>query len=400
MSQSPSCRVGLVGTGFLARIRARCYAQLPGGGAVLAAVASRELGNAERFAAEYGVEKVAESFEALIARDDIDLVDLCVPNHLHRSFTEAAASAGIAVACTKPLTAYVGQDLDEPFEDADVSAVDPRHMARVAVGDAGAMVRACREAGVPLLYGENWVHAPSVRRAAELLKMHESPILDMRGWECHNGSHSPYSKLWRYTGGGSLVRLAAHPIGAMVHLKELEGLARSGEPTRAVSVTADTANPTALLNGPSSVAQGWVDVETWASVSIAFSDGSRGLALGADTMVGGMQSRLVVLTGNGHLECNLSPHDALRGFGSEANSFGDSYVMEKAGSHAGWNSYLPQEDHSSGHIAMCADFVAAVREGRDACSTGELGLEVTRVVSAAYCSASEGRCVKLEEMNE
>jgi predicted dehydrogenase len=220
----------------------------------------------------------------------------------------------------------------------------------------------------------------------------------MRGWECHNGSHSPYSKLWRYTGGGSLVRLAAHPIGAMVYLKQIEGEARNQAPIQPVSVVADTANPTAMLEGKSSVAQGWVDVETWGSVSIAFSDGSRGLALGSDTMVGGMQSRLVILTGNAHLECNLSPNDAMRGFGSDADSFGDSYVMEKAGTQAGWNNYLPQEDHSSGHIAMCADFVAAVREGREGLSTGELGLQVTRIVQAAYCSAREGRRVQLEEL--
>jgi predicted dehydrogenase len=398
MTQTPACRVGLVGTGFLARTRARCYGQLPGGGAVLKAVTSRDAANAQEFAKQHGVEHVSESFEALIARDDIDLVDLCVPNHLHRPFTEAAAKAGIAVACTKPLTAYVGQDLTEPFDDADVSSVDPRQMARVAIQDASAMVQACRDAKVPLLYGENWIHAPSVRRAEELLRAHKSPILDIRGWECHNGSHSPYSKLWKYTGGGSLVRLAAHPIGAMVYLKEREGLAATGKPIRALSVIADTANPTALLDGPSSVAQGWVDVETWASVSIAFSDGSRGLALGADTMVGGMQSRLVVLTGDGHLECNISPHDALKSFGAEAQTFGDSYVMEKAGTHAGWNTYLPDEDHSSGHTSMCADFVAAVREKREGRSSGDLGLEVTRIVSAAYCSAAEGRRVTLDEV--
>ena len=47
----------------------------------------------------------------------------------------------------------------------------------------------------------------------------------MHGWEAHSGSHSPYSKDWRRTGGGALLRLGAHPSGAMLWFKQTEGLA-------------------------------------------------------------------------------------------------------------------------------------------------------------------------------
>ena len=399
MNSSTSLGVGLVGSGFLARTRARCYRALPGGGGRLVAVASRDEAKARAFAAEEGVPEVAADLDALLGREDVQLVDLCVPNHLHRPFAERAAAAGKAVACTKPLTAYVGQDLDEGATDADVSSVDRRRMAAVAIADARAMVEACEGAGVPLLYGENWVHAPAVRRAAALLEASGGRILDLRGWECHSGSHSPYSKLWRYTGGGSLIRLAAHPIGAMLHLKAAEGLAREGAPIVPVAVVADAADVTAGVEpGGPGVATGWVDVESWGSVSIAFSDGTRGLAMGSDTMVGGMQSRLVVLTDQTHLECNLSPHDSLRGYGAAQGAFGESYVMEKASHDAGWHSFIPDEDASSGHLDMCADFVAAAAGERPGRSTGALGYEVTRVVMAAYVSAAEGRRITLDEV--
>ena len=167
MQQDRPLGIGLVGAGFIAATRARCYRAL-GGRAALLAVATRNPARASDFAQAHGVAGAAESFDALLARDDIDLVDLCVPNDLHRPMTEAAARAGKHVVCTKPLTAYVGQDLgDDP--EAEVAATPRRRMLELAVADAEAMVAACDAAGVQLMYGENWVYAPGVVRAAGLL---------------------------------------------------------------------------------------------------------------------------------------------------------------------------------------------------------------------------------------
>ncbi len=65
-----------------------------------------------------------------------------------------------------------------------------------------------RAARVHLMYAENWVYAPPIAKAARLAAASGGVILEMRGGECHSGSHSPYSKEWRYTGGGALLRLA------------------------------------------------------------------------------------------------------------------------------------------------------------------------------------------------
>ena len=263
------------------------------------------------------------------------------------------------------------------------------------------MVEAARAAGVRLMYGENWIYAPSIRRAFELGRAAPGAILEMQGWEAHMGSHSPYSKLWRYTGGGALLRLGAHPVGAMLYLKAEEGLARDGVPIRPVSVTAEvgdlTRNP-ALDEANTKVATGWKDVENWGCVIITFSDGSRGIARGSDNHLGGMESKLVILASDHHLECRLSPHDLVRAYASDDKVFGDRYIMEKVDTKAGWSTPLPDEAWSSGHLAMCADFVDAVAEDREALSTGELGLEVTRVIYAAYLAAAEGRRVVLDDI--
>lgn len=388
--------IGIVGSGFLAETRARCYGRI--GPARLVAVTSRRAERARDYARRHGVDAVCADLSEMLGRDDVDVVDLCVPNLLHRPMAIQAAEAGKHVVCTKPLTAYVGQDLGDDPDEAAVGAQDRRRMMEVAVGDAEAMVVAAHEAGVQLMYGENWVYAPSIVRAAALLEKSKGVALEMHGWECHSGSHSEYSKVWKHTGGGALIRLGAHPIGAMLHLKAAEGIARTGQPIRPVAVTAETDDLSAIpakAGADMRLVTGWKDVENWGLAIISFDDGSKGVAHGSDNQLGGMQSKLRVRASNCTLECNLSPHDLIRAYAPGDDVFGDAYIMEKIDGGGGWTTPLPDEDWASGQADMCRDFVAAVAEGRPARSSGALGLDVTRVIYAAYVSAREGRRVDL-----
>ena len=395
----PPVRLALIGAGFLAETRARCYAQVHGYDVQIVAVAARTAERANAFAARHGIPHATTDYRELLALPEVDAVDLCAPNHLHRPITEAAAAAGKQVICTKPLTAYVGQDLAADASDGEISSQSRTHMLEVASEDAAAMVAACERAGVQLMYGENWLYAPSISRAAGLIARSKGAIVEMRGGECHNGSHSPFSKIWRYTGGGALVRLGAHPIGAMLHLKAQEGLARNGVPIRPVAVSAEVGDlskiPAVASAAQSWIVRGWQDVENWAALILTFSDGSRGVVYASDAVLGGMESRLEIFLDNGQFKCNLSPHDLLQSYSPDPSVLGDAYLMEKLSTSAGWNTPLPNEDWSSGHLAMCQDFVEAVAEGRPARSDGRLGLEVTKVVYAAYLSAEQGRRVAL-----
>ena len=209
MKNNRKIGIGIVGAGFLAETRARCYARVAGVPGKVVAVVDTIEERAEAYARRYSIPKWLTDYRELLELPEIDLVDLCVPNHLHRPMTEAAASAGKHIVCTKPLTAYVGQDLPADASDQDISARDRREMLRVAVGDAEAMVEAADQAGVLLMYGENWIYSPSLVKATDLMLASKGTILEMRGGECHSGSHSPFSKIWRYTGGGALIRLGA-----------------------------------------------------------------------------------------------------------------------------------------------------------------------------------------------
>ena len=401
MAKRKHVRIGMIGAGFLAETRARCYAKVGGYDAEIVAVAARTERNGRSFAERHGVRSVHADYRELLARPDIDAVDLCIPNHLHRSVAEAAAGAGKHILCTKPLTAYVGQDLAADASDGEISGRDRETMLRVATKDAEAMVAAAERAGVFLMYGENWIFAPAFQRAEALLARSRGAILEMRGGECHSGSHSTFSKLWRHAGGGALIRLGAHPIGAMMHLKHQEGLARGGAPIGAVAVTADVGDLSRIAAPAhaekSWVATGWQDVETWAGVILTFADGSRGIAYASDAVLGGLESRLEVFFSDGQLKCNLSPNNLLQSYAPDASVLGDAYIMEKSSTPAGWTTPMPDEDWTSGHQAMCQAFVECVAEGRPPRSDGRLGLAVTRVVYAAYLAAALGRRVNLDE---
>lgn len=398
MSATPQLpRIAVVGTGFLARTRLRCYANARAPGARVVTVCSGSAENAASFAREHGIPNWDQSFDDLVARDDVDAVDLCVPNRLHRDFCERAAAHKKHVLCTKPLAAYYGQDLGPSPEARAVGERDRASMARAAIEDAEAMQSACEGNGVRLFYGENWVYAPALQRLHGLLGERSGKILELRGYEAHKGSHSRFSMSFKDAGGGALLRLGAHPIGAMLWLKREEGLRTTGRAIDCVAVTAAVANLTHGLDAKATpLATAWVDVENWGTCILEFADGSRGLAWASDNQLGGMQSRFEVNTSRARFECTLSPSEALRAYAHETSTFDGQYIMEKVDDAVGWMTPIPSEDVNSGQQGMIDDFVAALREGREGASDGALGVAVTRVIYSAYVAAAEGRRVVLD----
>src|SRR5262252_6798828 len=277
MSQ-PKLRVGIVGAGFLARTRVRCYRRVFGVDVELAAVAARTPERAAAFAREHGIARALPA-DAVCADAGVDVVDLCVPNALHRHFCERAAAAGKHVICTKPLTAYTGQDLPADADEARVAAQDRRQMLAIALRDADAMLAATAAARVHLGYAENWLYAPALLKARALVRSSGGRMLEIRGQEAHSGSHSPFSRQWRHAGGGAMLRLGSHPIAAMLQLKRDEGQVRGAE-VRVAAVQADVADLTRTSGidpARMRLQGGGGAVETWGSAVLAFDDGSLGV---------------------------------------------------------------------------------------------------------------------------
>jgi predicted dehydrogenase len=95
-------RVGVLGAGAWAE-----FAHLPGykrdPRCELVAIADPVIARARAFAEKFGIPNVYGSHEELIARNDIDLVDVCTPSATHFELTWASLEAGKHVLCEKPI---------------------------------------------------------------------------------------------------------------------------------------------------------------------------------------------------------------------------------------------------------------------------------------------------------
>ena len=86
------------------------------------AVGSRDGAQARQFAAELGIARAHDSYEALLADPEVDAVYIPLPNHLHREWTIAAARAGKHVLCEKPI-ALTSAQAEEMVEACDAAGV-------------------------------------------------------------------------------------------------------------------------------------------------------------------------------------------------------------------------------------------------------------------------------------
>src|SRR3954469_16911652 len=120
-------RIGMIGYGFMGPAHATTSSQLshffeskhkP----VLKAVWARDEAKAKAFAEQWGYESVETDWKKLIARKDIDAIDICTPNNLHAGIAIAAAKAGKMILCEKPLAMSVaqGQEMVDVVEKAGV----------------------------------------------------------------------------------------------------------------------------------------------------------------------------------------------------------------------------------------------------------------------------------------
>ena len=92
-------RIGLIGYGFMGRAHSNAFRQANvffnlGYEPELTAVCGRDAGNAQAHADQWGYASVETDWQKLIARDDIDLIDIAAPNDMHKDIAIAAAKAG------------------------------------------------------------------------------------------------------------------------------------------------------------------------------------------------------------------------------------------------------------------------------------------------------------------
>jgi len=344
-------RVGIVGSKFAASFHADSFKRND----KVELVACAAIDGLEEFNAQWGPVDTYEDYNEMLARDDIDLISTCVPNFLHAEVGIAAAKAGKHVIVEKPMATNAA--------------------------DAEKLADACAEAGVKLFYAEDWVFAPALIRAKEIIDEGGiGEVLYVKACEIHNGSHSPFAKKKATCGGGCLIHLAIHPIGYMLYL-----LGGPDNPCTAV---------TAKVSGglDSNYVHKDFEGEDWSVGIMEFADGKRAFVEGNYITVGGMDDRVEVYGTEGRLNVFLT-------FGGPIDVYsrkGYSYAIEKTDFTYGWTKPAVDEFANLGYVnelRYFADCVMKDEQPRYGVNA-ESGLATIRVIEAMYRSAQEGKTVQ------
>ena len=380
--------VGIIGSRFAADLHIHAYEKLRGQKLEIIAVCSKNRESAEAFAKKFEIPNAFTDYSQMLERKDIQVVDLCLSTDLHHAMAIQAAEAGKHVICEKPLTGYFGE-----------GKVPRQLMMEEALKNASSVLRAVEKNRVKFCYAENFVYAPPLAKLKGLMKACQGTVLDIRAEESHSGSHAVYSREWKTSGGGSLMRLGSHPIGAVLHLKYYEGLMKFGRPIRAKSVIGDVGQLTqidAFRKEPKKwMVDSWVDVEDWSAVLITFEDGSKASIHSTDVSLGGVKNLISVYLSNAVAQININPNNSLVVYSPEGNIFGSEYITEKVETKAGWQFPSPDEDWMRGYPQEMEDFMNAIIEDRDPISGPDLAYETVEFIYAAYLSAENGKRIEL-----
>ncbi|CAA9398210.1 GH109 [uncultured Rubrobacteraceae bacterium] len=110
-------RIGLVGAGFMGGVHLNAYANIPG--AEVVGVADARMGRSVASAQSVGARPYA-SYEELVAAEDVEVVDICLPTSFHKDLALRAASEGRHVILEKP----IARTLEDASEVLDAFSGD------------------------------------------------------------------------------------------------------------------------------------------------------------------------------------------------------------------------------------------------------------------------------------
>ncbi len=355
---SGKVKVLLVGAAFSADLHMEGYARCRDI-AQIVAICDKDVSRIKELAERFGVEnyKAYDNYDDAIDEVECDLVDICLPNFLHHDVALKAFKKGRHVISEKPLA--------------------------TTAEDAWEMVDAAVKAGRKLFYAEDWLFAPALGKALEIVE--EGAIgkpMYIRARECHNGSHSPFTQTIKYCGGGCMVHLGIHPVGFMLALK-------NNRWTELVAMTSGGSENNYIHKK--------MEGEDWAACIIKFEDGTSALLESNYITVGGMEDVIDIYGTDGCMHIDLTFSSAIKCFSTP----GLKYTVEKADMTKGWSRPAVDEKFNLGYVGEIRHFMECCLENRDAKTglRGIDGLEALKVINLIYKSAKEGRKIVNEAIS-
>jgi predicted dehydrogenase len=372
----PTLGVGVVGYAFMGAAHAHAWRTAPHVfdlplTPAMVALCGRNAAAVKAAADRQGWASTETDWRALIARPDIDLVDICTPGDLHAQIAIAALDAGKHVLCEKPLA-------NTPAEAEEMTAAAERAAAR----------------GVRSMVGFNYRRVPALALARTLVAEGRlGEIRHVRATYLQDWLTDPAFPLsWRlvreHAGSGALGDLGAHIIDLAQYL--------TGEPITAVSGSTTTF----VTERP---VQGWVAYEPRGAVTV--DDAAVFTArLGAGVTLGSFEVSRFAAGRKNALRIELN--GSLGSVAFDLERLNELEFHDHAGNAltAGFTRILVTEpDHPylsawwpPGHVLgwdvtfshEIADLVTAIAEGKQPLPSFADGLQVQRVLAAVQESAA------------
>ena len=345
-------KILLIGSAFAGDLHMDAYSRIKDK-IEIAAICSKDIPQAHALAARYGFTgyETFEDYAEAIEKTECDLVDICVPNFMHYDVCMKALNKNRDVICEKPLA--------------------------TTVSDGETMIKKADEIGKHIYYAEDWLFAPAVIRATEIIE--EGAIgkpVYLRARETHCGSHSPFAQTIKFCGGGCLLHLGIHPVAFILSYKNNEWT----EITATVSGGFEKNLIHKKLEG-----------EDWACCSIKFKDGTTAVVEANYVTSGGMEDMIDFYGDKGVLHIDLNFSGPISCFSIP----GMKYTVEKAEITNGWSRPAVDEKLNLGYVGEINHFVDCCANNKPAKNglRGIDGLNALKVVDACYRSAREGRVI-------
>ena len=374
-------RIGLIGYGFMGRTHANAYRQAPRFfdleiEPVLQACCARNEERIKAFAEKQGFASYETDWKALIARDDIDAIDICTPNNLHHEMAIAAAKAGKIILCEKPLAMDTAQGEE--------------------------MCQAVEEAGVANTVWYNYRRVPAVTLAKQLIdegrlgRIFHYRALFLQDWTISEDLPQGGEALWRLdadaAGSGVTGDLLAHCIDTALWLNgsmdSVSAMTETFIKERTHSLTGEKQQ---------------VGIDDACAFLARFSNGS--LATFESTRYARGHKALYTLEINGeHASIAWDLHDLhrlsyfdhrddsiVRGWRTIHVTDGDQPYMDH------W--WVPglQIGYEHTFIHQVADFLAGLASGKPISPTFRDALETQKVCDAVLSSARSGTWTAVEQ---
>ena len=303
-------------------------------------VYSRTEERGRAFSERWGIPEHTTDLRAAVNHPETDVVVIGLPNYLHEEAVAAAAEAGKAVLCTKPL----GRNAEE----------------------ARRILETVEKAGVFGGYLEDLCYTPKTLKAIASVEAGAlGDVTWVRSRETHPGPHSAWFWDGRLTGGGAIIDLGCHCIEIIRNF-----VGKQNRPIEVMCHTDTLVHP--------------ISDEDNAIALIRFESGAIGQFEVSWTFRGGMDLRDEVAGTHGTIWLN---HFLRTGFEMFTAGGSSGYVAEKAETSAGWLFPVGDEVSELGYVDMFSDMFDAIDSGGQPRETLYDGYVVNAVMDACYRSA-------------